>query len=90
MCGPVPPALLGTGWRSTTRVAAGDPALWTDILSANAGAVLAALGELAGKLESLRAALASGDEAALHALLTGAALRRAAAETVPRERALTR
>ena len=43
-------ALSGRGLRDVTRVAAGDPALWTDILTANAGQVHEILAEVAERL----------------------------------------
>ncbi|MBB1242621.1 prephenate dehydrogenase [Streptomyces durbertensis] len=49
--------LAGQGLRDTTRVAAGDPGLWTDILSGNAEAVLAVLDALQGDLSLAREAL---------------------------------
>ena len=53
--------LAGTGFDSVTRVAAGDPALWTDILSANAEPVADALAALAAELCGVAAALRRGD-----------------------------
>lgn len=50
--------LAGQGLRDVTRVAAGDPALWTSILAANAGAVLPALRSLAADLDAVVGALA--------------------------------
>ncbi len=50
-------ALAGQGVRDVTRIAASDPTLWTQILSGNADAVRAVLGELAVDLEQLVAAL---------------------------------
>ncbi|MCI0458347.1 MAG: prephenate dehydrogenase/arogenate dehydrogenase family protein [Gemmataceae bacterium] len=62
--------LAATGFRDTTRVAAGDPSLWTAIFAHNRGAVLDALAKLSGRLEEFRAALEAGDSAALDTLLT--------------------
>ena len=56
--------------RDTTRVAAGDPNLWTGILLHNREAILQALAALDGALAGFRDALANGDRAALDALLT--------------------
>ncbi|KUM99897.1 prephenate dehydrogenase [Streptomyces yokosukanensis] len=56
--------LAGQGLRDVTRIAAGDAALWTDILATNAPAVAEVLGDVADDLaEVLRAlrALASVD-----------------------------
>lgn len=60
------------GWRDTTRIAAGDPDLWADILLDNAPQVAAALTRTARTLEKLLAALARQDRRKLVALLTAA------------------
>ncbi|WEV28552.1 prephenate dehydrogenase [Streptomyces sp. 71268] len=59
--------LCGQGIRDVTRIAASDPAMWIDILSANPGPVADVLAELADDLaETVRAlrSLESGAEAA--------------------------
>lgn len=57
--------LAGQGLRDVTRVAASDPALWTSILAANAGAVLPPLvrlrEDLDGVIEALGHAAAAGE-----------------------------
>jgi prephenate dehydrogenase len=65
--------LGGTGLQDTTRVAAGDPQLWTQILSANAGYLASALAAFAadaqrtaGQLERI----ATGDADAVTELTT--------------------
>ena len=58
--------LCGQGIRDVTRIAASDPAMWIDILSANPGPVADVLAEVAADLdETVRAlrALQSADEA---------------------------
>jgi prephenate dehydrogenase len=50
-----------TGFRDTTRVAAGDPEVWTPIFRHNCQAVLAALGRLEDRLRQFRQALACND-----------------------------
>jgi prephenate dehydrogenase len=79
--------LVGQGVRDVTRVAAGDPALWADIVRANAPAVAAVLRDIRGDLTRLLAAVevltepaADGQAEALRAL-TGL-LERGAAGTV--------
>jgi prephenate dehydrogenase len=62
-------SLTATGFRDTTRIAAGDPQLWTAILLQNAEAVLAALDGVAQELSAFRAAIAHRDAAALNSLL---------------------
>jgi prephenate dehydrogenase len=57
--------LAGTAFRDMTRVAHADPALWSQILTANREAVGPALDELIARLASLRGLL--GDEQALRA-----------------------
>ncbi|HEY3923459.1 MAG TPA: prephenate dehydrogenase [Acidothermaceae bacterium] len=73
-------ALGGTGLHDTTRVAAGDPDLWTQILLANADHLAAALSGFASDVQRTVADLqriASGDRAAATALTE--TLRRGAA-----------
>jgi prephenate dehydrogenase len=55
--------LAGQGLRDVTRVAASDPALWTSILAANAGAVAPVLRELRADLDRLIEALDHADAA---------------------------
>jgi len=50
-------SLAGQGLRDTTRIAASDPALWVQILSANAGQVVPVLKDFAEDLAKLIAAL---------------------------------
>jgi prephenate dehydrogenase len=72
LAGVLPPEwaeLTATGFRDTTRLAAGDPALWAAIFRSNQGSVLAALDRLDGWLSRFRGALAAGDTAALIELL---------------------
>jgi prephenate dehydrogenase len=61
--------LTGTGMLDTTRLAAGDPVLWRQILLQNRENVLSALEHYGQKLMAVHAALRSGDEAALEQLL---------------------
>ena len=60
------------GWRDTTRIAAGDPELWADILLDNAPAVARALSRIAGVTEKILAALEADDRRRLVSLLTRA------------------
>jgi prephenate dehydrogenase len=72
--------LGGTGLQDTTRIAAGDPELWTQILSANAAHLATALAKFSADIQSTVADLeriAAGDASALDAVLT--TLRRGAA-----------
>ena len=71
-------ALTATGWADTTRVASGDPELWSQIFLSNQAHVLAALGRYQETLERLRRAVESGDEPTLVRLLAEAKSRRGA------------
>ncbi|KGM14504.1 prephenate dehydrogenase [Cellulomonas bogoriensis] len=55
--------LAGQGLRDVTRIAASDPALWTSILGANAGAVLPVLRALRADLDVVIEALGAADVA---------------------------
>lgn len=64
--------LVGSGWTDMTRVAAGDPTMWTAICRENRGAIQQQLERFAADLEHLRQIVQSGDEAALKSWLTEA------------------
>jgi prephenate dehydrogenase len=67
----------GPGGRDTTRLAASDPALWTDILLQNREAVRGALAAMGGSLARLAALVEAQDAAALRDFLgQGATFRR--------------
>jgi prephenate dehydrogenase len=70
-------ALAASGFRDTTRVAAGNVDVMLDALLTNRDAVLASLDAFGGYLELLRTALAGGDETRLRAELAAARSRRA-------------
>ena len=53
--------LAAGGFRDMTRIAAGDPAIWPDVLFENRDAVCASLDALQERLEGLRVALANRD-----------------------------
>lgn len=61
--------LSGAGFQSASRLAAGSPELWKQILSMNRDHVLSALSLFEGQLGALRDAIQEGDEAALENLL---------------------
>lgn len=66
--------LCGQGIRDVTRIAASEPGMWIDILSANPGPVADVLADIAGDLtETVQAlrALQSADEAKRHEGATG-------------------
>lgn len=64
--------LAATGFRDTTRIAAGDAELWSAILLANAGPVLAGLKTYEAALADLRQAIEREDASRLRKLLASA------------------
>jgi len=62
--------LSGTGILDSTRLAAGDPVLWGQILALNRQHVLSALEKYGAELAALHAAIRDEDQAALERLLT--------------------
>lgn len=63
-------SLAGGGFRDTTRIASGDPAMWTGIMAANQEALISELGALIAELKHWQDALAARDEAELFRLLS--------------------
>jgi prephenate dehydrogenase len=61
--------LTASGFRDTTRIAAGDPTLWTAIFAANRPALLMALARFDERFAAFKQALQAGDSATLHDLL---------------------
>ncbi|MSR56230.1 MAG: prephenate dehydrogenase [Planctomycetaceae bacterium] len=64
--------LAASGFRDTTRVAGGDPDLWTAILLANAESIVASSEKFSESLRALQQALRSRDAVQVKALLTAA------------------
>ena len=64
--------LTASGWQDTTRIAAGDPLLWQQIMLANRTHLLAALDRLTTLLADWRTTLEASDAAALEGLLSEA------------------
>jgi prephenate dehydrogenase len=62
--------LAGPGLRDVTRIAAGDSALWTQILAANATGVSEVLAQVADDLKEAAAALANPTDEAVKELTT--------------------
>ena len=62
-------ALSGQGVRDVTRIAAGDPRLWQQIVAGNAAAVLGLLAEVRGDLDALIDAVTRDERGDLVALL---------------------
>jgi len=69
--------LCASGFRDTTRIAAGSPTLWSAILGGNADQTAKGLARLEAILASYREALLRGDRAEIERHLTSAANNRA-------------
>jgi prephenate dehydrogenase len=65
-------SLTATGFRDTTRIAAGDPELWTAIFMHNREALLHAYDLVHSRMKEFRRALEEKDEKALDRLLSQA------------------
>ena len=70
--------MAGPGFRDFSRIAASDPAVWRDILSANQAEVLTQVGHFRAALDQFEKAMQQGDAAALQALIQQASATRAA------------
>ena len=68
--------LAAGGFRDMTRIAAGDPAIWPDILFENREAISTSLRSLEERLAQLRTAVETRDRSTLTASLTSASLAR--------------
>ena len=64
--------LAATGWSDTTRIAAGDPSLWSQIFAANRAGLLKRLAEFDDRLQALRGAIESDDWQQVEQLLLDA------------------
>ena len=64
------PIMVGPGFRSATRLAAGDPQLWTDIFFSNKDAVADTIGAMQKQLESVRRMLDDNNRSGILKLLT--------------------
>jgi prephenate dehydrogenase len=71
-------ALAGPGFRDFTRIAAGDPTLWRDVLLANREAVARHLRAFRAELDAMEAAMSADDGDALRAMIERASVRRSA------------
>jgi len=61
--------LAGNGYRDTTRIAAGPPDMWTEILLGNRADVISAIDDLTGSLDGLKSALQNADRPAVQRFL---------------------
>ncbi|MDR1789170.1 MAG: prephenate dehydrogenase/arogenate dehydrogenase family protein [Opitutaceae bacterium] len=77
----------GNGLRDTTRVAAGDPAMWLPIFRHNRAGILGQLRRFRRQLDAVESALAAGDEAALLKLLRAGGGFRRSLDRTPRKTA---
>jgi prephenate dehydrogenase len=57
------------GFKDTTRIAAADPAMWTEILLGNRDALVASLAAFRGALADLERLIATGDRDGIAAVL---------------------
>lgn len=71
-------SLAGPGFRDFTRIAAGDPTLWRDVLLANREAVAHHAHAFRVELDRMEAALSDGDASALRRMIEEASARREA------------
>jgi prephenate dehydrogenase len=69
--------LAGPGFRDFTRIAAGDPALWRDVLLANREQVLQQSQAFRTALSQLEALMSAGDSQALEQAISAASAARA-------------
>jgi prephenate dehydrogenase len=74
--------LAASGWRDTTRVAAGDPTLWEPIFATNREFVLQALDRFIEHVTAVREAIEHGDERQLHRILEQAKNRKRARDAL--------
>jgi prephenate dehydrogenase len=75
LAGLLPPVLYeltATGFRDTTRIAAGDPELWTGILLQNRQAVLEAIGAFLDRLNQFKQGIKTNNRGMLDTLLAHA------------------
>lgn len=70
--------MAGPGFRDFSRIAASDPAVWRDILSANRAEVLTQMAHFRAALEQFETSLQQGDTAALQQLIEQASHLRSA------------
>lgn len=76
-------SVAGPGFRDFTRIAAGDPAMWRDILLANKDEVLAQAQHFRRALQAFEQVLHTGDAQALEAMITLASTARAQCRFLP-------
>ena len=76
-------SVAGPGFRDFTRIAAGDPAMWRDILLANKDEVLAQAQHFQRALQAFEQARHTGDAQALEAMITLASTARAQCRFLP-------
>jgi prephenate dehydrogenase len=63
-------AFAARGFKDTTRIAASDPAMWTEILLGNRDAIVASLAAFRCALDELERLIAAGDRTGIDALLS--------------------
>ncbi len=65
-------ALAGGGYRDTTRIAAGPPAMWAEIFLENRAGLAAGLEDMKAQLDLMKQLILAGDAGALEACLASA------------------
>jgi prephenate dehydrogenase len=78
--------LAAGGFRDLTRLAASDPALWSDILLANRGAIVRSIDQYVERLSELRDLVDAGDGAGVEELFARAKAARLTIAAKPRVR----
>ncbi|TWU06335.1 prephenate dehydrogenase [Stieleria varia] len=68
--------LVGSGWSDMTRVASGDPTMWTAICQHNSQAIVDQIGTVIAQLQSVQQMVAASDQQALHDWLAAAKSRK--------------
>lgn len=68
--------LAAGGFRDMTRIAAGDPTMWPDVLFQNSGAITQALAAIEVRLQQIRTSLVDGNRDDIVAMLTSASYAR--------------
>ncbi len=77
-------AFAGKGWADSTRVAASDPELWTEVFLHHPGRLDQGLSAVQGQIQALRRLIKAGKPGPLKAWLAKAAKFRQATEGKPR------
>lgn len=77
-------SLTGSGFRDTTRIAAGDADLWTGILMSNSEQIIKGIDDVMRNLTAFRQALSTSNSTAIRELLVQGQLSRTALDEIHR------